>query len=441
MADDMGYGDIEPYGQELIKTPNLTRMAREGMKFSNHYAGTSVCAPSRCVLMTGMHSGHAEVRGNMQNKKEAGQIPISLGTVTVAELLKTAGYTTGMIGKWGLGNIGTTGDPARQGFDFFYGYTDQVLAHNHFPEYLYRNDQKEMLDNKVKYLEDTGWHKGLGSVSTERNDFADELFMKEALSFISSNRNNKFFLYLPFIIPHVNDEAKKGFQYETPTQRDYASMPWTKDEKDYAASISYLDEYVGKVLDHLKSLDLDKNTLVIFTSDNGPRVDSLRFKSSGILRGFKRDLYEGGVRVPFLARWPGQIKPGSVTDLISGFWDFLPTACALAGVKESYVSDGKSLLPTLTEKGDQLHHEYVYFEFHEGNGSQAVRKGKWKAVVKGIKTKNPEPLELYDLDKDPSEKTDLAEKFPEKVAEMKSILVKAHKPSSTFPFYTETLTN
>ena len=438
MADDMGYGDIEPFGQKLIKTPNLSRMAREGVKLTNHYAGTSVCAPSRCVLMTGMHSGHAEIRGNMQNDKAAGQLPISDQTVTVAELLKTAGYTTGMIGKWGLGDIGTTGDPNNQGFDFFYGYTDQVLAHNHFPEYLYRNSKKEILKNKVTYLDPAGWHKGLGSVTVEKREFADELFMKEGLKFISENRANRFFLYLPFIIPHVNDEAKKGYQYETPTQGDYASKSWTKDEKDYAASISYLDEYVGKILDHLKSLKLDTNTLVIFTSDNGPRVDTLRFNSSGELRGYKRDLYEGGVRVPFIAWWPGQIKAGRVSDHISGFWDFLPTVCTLAGIKD-YLSDGKSFLPALTGKGMQQVHDYIYFEFHEGEGSQAARKDNWKAIIKGVKTKNPEPLELYDLEKDPSEKTNLAEKFPDKVHEMMTLMQEAHKPSNTFPFYSETI--
>ena len=439
MADDMGYGDIEPFGQELIKTPNLNRMAREGIKLTNHYAGTSVCAPSRCVLMTGLHTGHAEIRGNMQNKVAAGQLPISDSTITVAELLKTAGYVTGMIGKWGLGDIGTTGDPNKQGFDFFYGYTDQVLAHNHFPEYLYRNAKKEKLNNKVKYLETSGWHNGLGSISTEKNEFADELFTREALKFITANRNNKFFLYLPFIIPHVNDEAEKGFQYETPSQREYASKPWTKDEKDYAASISFLDQYVGKILGHLKSLGIDKNTLVVFTSDNGPRVDKMRFKSSGNFRGFKRDLYEGGVRVPFIAWWPGQIKSGSVSDHISGFWDFLPTVCTLAGVTESYTSDGIPLVPTLIGKGKQLQHDYIYFEFHEGDGSQAVRQGNWKAIVKGIKTRSPEPLELYDLNADPSESSNLARKFPNKAAELQAIMDKSHQPSNAFPLYVETV--
>jgi arylsulfatase A-like enzyme len=239
----------------------------------------------------------------------------------------------------------------------------------------------------------------------------------------------------------VNDEAAKGFQYESPTQRDYSTKSWSKDEKDYAASISYLDDYVGKILDHLKSLEISQNTLVIFTSDNGPRIDTLRFNSSGPLRGFKRDLYEGGVRVPFIAWWPGVIADGGTSDHVSGFWDFLPTVCTLAGVKVPYTTDGHSFLPTLTGTGKQSQHEYIYFEFHEGDGSQAARKGKWKAVVKGIKTKAPSALELYDLENDPSEKTNLVEKFPEKAAEMKRIMETAHHPSPTFPFYSEMKTN
>jgi arylsulfatase A-like enzyme len=243
LADDMGYGEIEPFGQRLIKTPNLTRMANEGMTLTNHYAGTAVCAPSRCALMTGLHTGHAEVRGNQQYKIKNGQLPISDQTVTLAELLKTSGYATGLIGKWGLGDTGTTGDPNKQGFDFFYGYiTDQVLAHNHFPEFLIRNGAREYLRNEVEYLDSSTW----GSITKSRKDFADELFMKEAIKFITENQHRNFFLYLPFIIPHCNDEGLKDFQYEAPSQREYVSQPWSKDEKDYAASISYLDEYVGK---------------------------------------------------------------------------------------------------------------------------------------------------------------------------------------------------
>jgi len=428
LADDMGYGEIEPFGQKLIKTPNLTRMSNEGMILTNHYAGTSVCAPSRCALMTGLHTGHAEVRGNQQYKTRNGQMPMSDQAVTVAELLKTSGYTTGLIGKWGLGDPGTTGDPNKQGFDFFYGYTDQVLAHNHFPQFLIRNGVKEFLRNKVVYLDSSTW----GSITKARKDFADELFMKEAVKFITENRSRNFFLYLPFIIPHCNDEALKDFQYEAPSQREYTSQPWSKDEKDYAASISYLDEYVGKILDHLKKLRLDSNTLVIFTSDNGPRVNQMRFKSSGNLRGFKRDLYEGGVRVPFIAWWPGHIKKNSVSDHISTFWDFMPTACTLAGIQQYYASDGISYLPTLLANGNQLKHDYVYFEFHEGDGAQAVRKGKWKAVVRGVKSETPSALELYDLENDAAEKNNVADAFPEISAQLSSIIKKAHVPSAVF---------
>lgn len=437
MADDMGYGEIEPFGQTLIKTPSLGQMAREGMIFTNHYAGTCVCAPSRCALITGLHTGHCEIRGNLQNGVANGQHPISDAAVTIAELLKSAGYTTAIIGKWGLGNIKTPGNPTRQGFDFFYGYTDQVLAHNHFPEYLFRNNEKEYLKNKVNYLDPDGWHQGLGSVTEERNQFADELFTTEALKFITENRSKNFFLYLPYIIPHANDEGQEGFKFEVPSQREYAKTSWSKDEKDYAASISYLDEYVGKILKHLKTLKLDKNTLVIFTSDNGARVHQMRFKSAGQYRGFKRDLYEGGIRVPFIAWWPSRIKPRSVTDHVSTFWDFMPTACGLAGVKTPYTTDGISYASTLLGTGDQAEHDHVYFEFHEGEGSQAIRKGNWKAVVRGIKTKQPQPLELYNLDIDPSEKNDVAARHPEKVKEMAELIKEAHRASELFPLPSE----
>jgi arylsulfatase A len=428
LADDMGYGEIEPFGQRLIKTPNLTRMANEGMRLTNHYAGTAVCAPSRCALMTGLHTGHAEVRGNQQYKTRNGQSPLSDQAVTVAELLKTSGYATGLIGKWGLGDTGTSGDPNKQGFDFFYGYTDQVLAHNHFPEFLIRNGKKEYLRNEVEYLDSSTW----GSITKSRKDFADELFVKEAIKFITENQQRNFFLYLPFIIPHCNDEGLKDFQYEAPSQREYVSQPWSKDEKDYAASISYLDEYVGKILDQLKKLGLDSNTLVIFTSDNGPRVNQMRFNSSGYLRGFKRDLYEGGIRVPFIAWWPGHIKNTTVSDHVSTFWDFLPTACTLAGVERPFTTDGISYLPTLLATGNQKQHDYLYFEFHEGDGAQAVRKGQWKAVVSGVKRENPSALELYNLENDPSEKNNVADQFPEISAEMSSIIKKAHVPSPAF---------
>ncbi len=433
MADDLGYGDIEPFGQKLIETPHLSRMANEGMKFTNHYAGTSVCAPSRCSLITGMHTGRTEVRGNLQ-APDGGQMPISDEAVTVGELLQSAGYTTGMVGKWGLGNYGTTGDPNKQGFDFFYGYTDQVLAHNHFPEYLLRNGEKEFLNNKVTYLDSGAWHKGLGSFTTEKKDFADDLFTNEALTFISDNAGNPFFLYLPYIIPHDNGEAPDDSRFEAPDQRQYTSKDWSKNEKDYAASISYLDDYVGKILNHLTKLKLEKNTLVIFTSDNGPYTDKMRFNSSGGLRGIKRDLYEGGSKVPFIAWWPGTIKEGTSSDHISAFWDFMPTVCELGGVTQPYESDGISYLPALLGKTGQKNHDYLYFEFHEQGGSQAVRQGKWKAVLLNVKTPNPRAMELYDLDKDPAEANNIADQHPEKVKEMIDLMEKAHRPSPLFLF-------
>lgn len=437
VADDLGYGDIEPFGQRLIKTPNLSRMAEEGMKFTNHYAGTSVCAPSRCVLMTGLHTGHAEIRGNLQNPMANGQIPLSAEVTTVAELLKSAGYRTGMIGKWGLGDYGTTGNPNEQGFDFFYGYTDQVLAHNHFPEYLLRNGKKEYLKNKVTYLEYNDWHKGLGSYTTEKKDFADELFTKEALKFIAENKKKPFFLYLPFIIPHDNGEAPEGSRFEAPSQREYASTDWSKNEKDYAASITYLDDYVGKIIEQVKKSRLEKNTLIIFTSDNGPYTDKMRFNSSGGLRGFKRDLYEGGPRVPFIAWWPGKIKSNSVSDHVSAFWDFMPTAAELAGIKQSFITDGISYLPELTGKGIQAKHPYLYFEFHEQEGSRSVRQGNWKAVQLKIKTKTPMPVELFNLETDPFEANNIADKHPEKVAELEKIMNESHVPSALFPLPSE----
>ncbi len=433
MADDLGYGDIEPFGQQLIKTPNLSRMAEEGMKFINHYAGTSVCAPSRCSLITGLHTGHAEIRGNLQHSTANGQTPLSTEAVTVAELLKTAGYRTGMIGKWGLGDYGTSGNPNEQGFDFFYGYTDQVLAHNHFPEYLLRNGKKEYLNNKVTYLDPTAWHRGLGSYSTEKKDFADELFTKEALKFISENRKRPFFLYLPFIIPHDNGEAPEGSRFEAPSQREYASTDWSKNEKDYAASITYLDDYVGRIIEHVRKLKLEKNTLIIFTSDNGPYTDKMRFNSSGGLRGFKRDLYEGGPRVPFIAWWPGKIKSNTVSNHISAFWDFMPTVAELAGVKNTFVTDGISYVPELTGRGTQAEHPYLYFEFHEQDGSRCVRQGNWKAVQLKIKTEEPMPVELYNLETDPAEANNLADKYPDKVAELEKIMNEAHRLSELFP--------
>jgi arylsulfatase A-like enzyme len=436
MADDMGYGDVGCYGQKIIKTPNIDKLASEGMRFTQHYAGTAVCAPSRCALMTGMHMGHAEVRGNLQ-AEPSGQIPISDQTTTVAELLNDAGYTTGMIGKWGLGVEGTSGEPTKQGFDFYYGYLDQVLAHNYFPEYLLRNGEKEYLNNEVKYLSKDEWHEGLGSYSTKKEDYSHDFFEEETLKFIEENKDKSFFLYLPYTIPHDNGEAPDGQRLEIPDYGIYSDKDWGTDQKGYAAMVTCLDASVGKIVQKLKDAQIENNTLIIFTSDNGPEMSyyfSSFFDSNGKFRGGKRDLYEGGIREPFIAKWPGKIQPGSESNHISAFWDFLPTACEIAGVPVPDNTDGISYLPELTGKENQKEHDYLYWEFYERTGTKAVRKGKWKAAQNNIKTNPDSPIELYNLETDHGEQNNLASENPEIVAEMEAIMEQASTPSPVFIF-------
>ncbi len=411
MADDMGYGDAGCYGQEVIQTPNIDQLAAEGIRFTQHYSGSTVCAPSRAVLMTGMHTGHAEVRGNGQ-VEPYGQTPISDTTVTVAELLKKAGYTTGIIGKWGLGVETTTGFPLDQGFDFFYGYLDQVLAHNYYPEYLWKNNEKVYLDNEVKYLDSTAWHGGLGSYSTGKVDYSHDLFTNEALGFIERNRENPFYLYLAYTIPHNNGEALPGQKQEVPEYGAYEDNDWASDTLGYAAMISRMDKDIGILVELIDSLGLDENTLVIFTSDNGPMQEEAHghtafFNSNANLRGGKRDLYEGGIRVPLVARWVNNIEPGSETDHISAFWDFLPTACEVAGVDVPLNADGISYLPVLL--GDeQNQHEYLYWEFPSQGGKQALRKGDWKMVRLNLSNDSDVRAELYNLREDPGETRNVA---------------------------------
>jgi len=436
MADDLGYGDLGSYGQKTIKTPHIDKMTAEGIMFTQHYAGNTVCAPSRCSLMTGLHMGHAEVRGNKQ-AQPLGQMPLSDQAVTVAKLLKGAGYKTAMIGKWGLGNEWTTGEPAKQGFDYYYGYLDQVLAHNYYPEYLIRNGKKEMLRNEVKYLSKDAWHEGLGSYSTKKVDYSNDLFTKDALRFIEENKERPFFLYLPYTIPHDNGEAETGQRMEVPDYGIYNDKDWDTDQKGYAAMITRLDQAVGSILQKLKKYGIDKNTLVIFTSDNGPEMNysfAENFDSNGEFRGGKRDLYEGGIREPLIARWPGNIHQGTVSDHLSAFWDFLPTACEIAGVTLPANTDGISYLPTLTGKSNQTNHDYLYWEFYEKGGAKAVRKGKWKAVKNNLKKNLNSPVELYDLESDPGETTNLAKQYPEIVSEMDSIMLIANSPSEVFSF-------
>jgi arylsulfatase A len=432
LADDMGYNDLGCYGAPRIQTPNIDRMAAEGIRFTQHYAGTSVCAPSRSVLMTGQHTGHTPVRGNMQ-WKPYGQLPLPENTVTVASLLQDAGYATTLIGKWGLGVEGTSGDPLKQGFDSYYGYLCQVLAHNHAPGFLMDSGEKVYLDNKVVWTDTSHWTKGLGSYPVEINQFSQELFTERALDFIEENRDNPFFLYFPVVIPHDNGEAPPGKRYsDIPSFEPYADKDWTESEKGYAAMITYLDNDVGKILDKLKELELDENTIVMFTSDNGgDSPGSFYTESNYPFRGQKRDLYEGGIRVPFVARWPGKIEPGTETGHASAFWDFMPTVCDLAGIETPEISDGISYLPTLLGEMQQKH-DHLYFEFHEQGGKQAVIRDNWKLIRLNVKNPEKTRLELYNLENDLEEQNNLADGLPEKVAELFPLFEENHTENPYF---------
>jgi len=424
LADDLGYGDLGYYGQKTIKTPNLDRMAEQGMRFTDHYAGSTVCAPSRCALMVGQHTGHCLVRGNAR-------VPLRPEDVTVAELLKGAGYTTAIIGKWGLGEADSTGIPNRQGFDYWFGYLNQRHAHNYYPDYLWRNEEKVRLKNVVKPVNPPG------GVASERVEYSHDLFTKEALAFLERNEDGPFFLYLAYTIPHANNEARqKGM--EVPSLGRYAETDWPEPQKGHAAMITRMDRDIGRLFAKLKELGIDKDTLVVFSSDNGPHkeggADPAFFRSWGALRGYKRALYEGGIRVPMLARWPGKVKAGSVTDHVSAFWDFLPTCAELAGMEAPENIDGISYLPTLLGQPEkQKEHELLYWEFHEQGKKQAVRIGDWKGVRLNV-AKNPDgPIEIYNLKEDLGEKQNVADEHPEIVAQIAECMKEARTPSEHWP--------
>lgn len=433
IADDMGYADAGCYGGKKILTPNIDRLAAEGMMFTQHYAGTSVCAPSRCVLMTGLHTGHAVSRGNMESEPY-GQFPIPDSSLTVAELLNQAGYATGLFGKWGLGVENTPGDPQKQGFDEFFGYYCQVHAHNSWPEYLYRNGKKQYLDNEVVYMPEDDWSRGLGSYATKKVDYSNDLIVDAAEEFIRQHKDGPFFLYLPVTIPHNNGEAPAGETLEIPEPGRYAdSSAWPEEDRIYAAMISHLDDYVGRITGLLDSLDLASTTVVFFTSDNGGFRESA-LEHNGIFRGMKRDLYEGGIRIPLIARWPGHIQAGTRSEHISAFQDFLPTACELAGIKSPAAIDGISYLPALTGS-EQPVHEYLYWEFHEMGKKQAVRMGRWKAIRLNVYEDPGAPLEIYDLENDPSESKDIASDHPDIVREMERIMQVARTDDPNWPLF------
>lgn len=436
LADDLGYGDLSCYGQEKFLTPNIDKLAKEGMLFTQHYSGSSVCAPSRSALMTGQHSGHTPIRGNRELKPE-GQHPIPQAAFTIAEMLKAKGYSTGAFGKWGLGSPSSEGDPLQQGFDTFYGYNCQALAHHYYPHHLWENE------NKVILTENEG---------TKTGQYAPDLIHQKALSFIEKHQKESFFLYYASPLPHAELVAPKVYMNkflgkynpeknykakpnsEGSKKGEYASQP--QSHAAFAAMINLLDDQVGEIVAKIKELGLEENTIIIFTSDNGPHqeggADPHYFNSNGVLRGYKRDLYEGGIRVPMIAKWKGQIVEGSKTDHISAFWDVMPTFAALTNTNSSNSIDGISFLPTLLKKGNQKKHNYLYWEFHELNGRQALRQGDWKLVKYNVH-KN-DSYQLYNLKNDLSETTDLAASSPEKVAVLSKILESSRTKSEVFQF-------
>ncbi|MDA0833925.1 MAG: arylsulfatase [Planctomycetota bacterium] len=419
LADDLGYGDLGCYGQKTILTPNLDKMAESGMRFTDHYAGCTVCAPSRCTLLTGMHTGHTLVRGN------SGAL-LDPQDITLGKVMKAAGYRTAVFGKWGAGDNPPPGHPELCGFEDFYGYLDNGHAHNHFPDFLWKNStQSPIRGNVVKSI-------GRGGVAIKKTQYSHDLLTAEALSYIEKNQSTPFFLYLSYIIPHANNEA--GIEgMEVPDDMPYSDKPWPQPQKNHAAMITRLDRSIGEILAVLKKLELDDDTLVLFSSDNGPHkeggADPAFFQSSGHFRGYKRDMYEGGIRVPLIAQWTGKVAENTTTNHVCALWDLVPTACSLAGVAPPEGIDGISYMPTLLGQHEQQkEHEYLYWEFHEGGSQQAIRSGKWKLIrtIGG-------PVELYDLEADPSEQTDLSQQKPDVVEKLLGSVNAARSESTIYP--------
>ncbi len=452
LADDLGYGELGSYGQTKIRTPNIDRLAAEGMRFTQHYSGSPVCAPSRAVLLTGLHTGHAYIRDNDEMPERGdvwhdlsleGQRPLPANTYTIGTMLQNAGYTTGAIGKWGLGGPGSSGEPNRQGFDHWYGYLCQRIAHGYYPPYLWRNTEKHVLENEYVYPhqrlpEDADAFDPASYEPYSGTQYSMDLMAQEALDFIRRNREEPFFLYLPFPVPHVAlqvpDESVAEYEGafpETPYVGDRGYLPHRTPHAAYAAMITRMDREIGRIRTLLEELGLDENTLIIFTSDNGPTfnggTDSEFFNSAGPLRGLKTQLYEGGIRVPLIAWWPELIEAGSTSDHVSAFWDFLPTFAQLVGTEAPVDVDGLSLLSTLFGRpAEQPRHEYLYWEYH---GRQAVRLGDWKGYRAGVDS----PIELYDLATDIGEARDVADLQPDVVARIAEIMQSGRTESELFP--------
>jgi arylsulfatase A-like enzyme len=441
-SDDLGYGELGCYGQQKIKTPHLDKMAAEGIRFTQHYTGTPVCAPARCMLMTGKHAGHSYIRGNHElggfpDSAERGQLPLKAEEFTVAELVKQKGYATAMIGKWGMGMNGTEGSPNQQGFDYYYGYLDQKQAHNYYPTHLWENEKWDSLHQpfidvhrkKDSTRPDYEYYKG--------KVYAPAKMTEKSLAFITKNKNHPFFLYLPYTIPHVSlqvpDEYVKKYIGQFNERPYYGQNGYTPAEyplSAYAAMITYLDEQVGLILKKIKELGLDENTIVFFSSDNGTTfnggVNAAFFNSVSGLRGLKMDLYEGGIRMPFIARWPGKIKAGSVSDLMSSQYDFFATVADLTN-QQVKQTDGISFLPELLGKKEkQKQHDFLYFEYPEKNGQLAVRMGKWKGVKTNLRKDPAAPWQLFDLSIDRNEAKDIAALHPEILKQLDAIVKREH---------------
>ena len=434
LADDLGYADIGCYGQQKIETPNLDKLAAAGLKYTQFYSGSTVCGPARCSFMTGLHTGHTVIRGNKQFQPE-GQTPLPDSVQTIANLLQQNGYATAAFGKWGLGFNQNSGDPNKKGFDRFYGYNCQSLAHDYYPLYLWDNHTKVDLSINKQY----------DSV------YSAALIQQEAIAYIKKSGDKPFFLYLPYTLPHgdvigphddlyqyyaakFNEPKLTGSQLK---KREHTVTAEPLPHAQFAAMIGRLDRYVGEIVKTLEEKGLAQNTLIIFTSDNGPHRenggDPEYFNSNGIYKGIKRDLYEGGIRVPFIAYWPGKIKP-AVTNQIAALWDLYPSFLSLAGIRSNQPQqDGISLLPNWLQKGKQEKHDYLYWEFHENDGRQAIRWKRWKAVKLAVMKNEKAPLELYDLQNDPEEQHNVASQKPRLVKKLAALIEKGHTPNPDWP--------
>jgi len=427
LADDLGYGDIGCYGQQKIKTPNIDALSKSGLRFTQYYSGSTVCAPARASFMTGLHTGHTPVRGNKGFEPE-GQEPLPESSVTFAMELTKAGYQSAANGKRGLGYITTSGAPSKKGFDWFFGYNCQSLAHNYYPDHVWDNEKRIELPENLE----------------KPSIYSADLFQQKALDYVEGYKGGKpFFLFLPYTLPHADLTPPHDSIYQYYKEL-FGDKPLPQTDKRngnkqfvelyphaaFAAMVARLDKYVGEITELVKRKGLAENTIIIFTSDNGPHQekggDPAFFDSQGIYRGIKRDLYEGGIRVPLIVSWKGKIKSGTSTDQVAALWDFFPTFQQLAGLPVSKHIDGISLLPTLLRK-PQPKHDYLYWEFHENGGRQALRWKNWKAIKLNVSTANPGAIELYDVAKDPSEKTNLAGENKKIVEQMEAFMKEAHQ--------------